>query len=70
MRAGVFGRRGESEFLVLTLWNSAADHARYRTDRFPELRRRSLAADDLDSITGDLVEIEPLWTVGPQVGQP
>lgn len=63
MRRGVFARRGESEFLVLSLWRSAADHERYLNDHFPVLRRWSGAADDLDSITGDLVELEPTWTV-------
>jgi hypothetical protein len=70
MRGGVFGRRGDAEFLVLSQWNSTADHEQYRTDRFPELRRRSDAADDLDSITGALVELDPSWIVRPQVGQP
>jgi heme-degrading monooxygenase HmoA len=69
MRGGVFGRRGDDEFLVLSLWNSAADHEGYRTDRFPELRRRSDAAGDLDGIAGDLVQLDPSWTVRPQVGQ-
>lgn len=63
MRRGVFARRGESEFLVLSLWRSAVDHERYLRERFPGLRRRSGAADDLDSVTGDLVDLEPAWTV-------
>lgn len=65
MRDVVFGRRGEAEFLVLSSWASATDHDRYRTDRFPELRRRSGAVDDLAGITGELVTFDPLWTVSP-----
>ncbi len=63
MRGGVFAQRGEAEFLVLSLWRSALDHERYLSERFPDLRRRSGAADDLDNITGDLVDIEPAWTL-------
>jgi heme-degrading monooxygenase HmoA len=63
MLGGVFARRGETEFLVLSLWRSVADHERYRTDRFPALRHRSGAADDLDDIAGGLIELDPAWTV-------
>jgi heme-degrading monooxygenase HmoA len=63
MLGGVFARRGQTEFLVLSLWKSVADHERYRTDRFADLRHRSRAADDLDDITGDLIELDPAWTV-------
>lgn len=63
MRGGVFARRGQTEFLVLSLWKSVADHERYRTDRFLDLHHRSRAADDLDAVTGDLIELDPGWTV-------
>ncbi len=63
MRGGVFAQRGEAEFLVLSLWRSTLDHERYLSERFPDLRRRSGAADDLDNITADLVDLEPAWTV-------
>jgi heme-degrading monooxygenase HmoA len=63
MCRGVFAQRGETEFLVLSLWRSAVDHEHYLSDRFPGLRQRSAAADDLDSITGDLIDLEPAWTV-------
>jgi hypothetical protein len=36
---------------------------RYPSERFPSLRQLSGAEDDLDGITGDLVELEPAWTV-------
>lgn len=63
MRGGVFARRGRTEFLVLSLWTSAADHDRYRADRFRELSTGSRVADDLAGITGDLVDLVPGWTV-------
>lgn len=63
MRGGVFARAGRTEFLVLSLWRSATDHERYRVDHFPALRHRARPADDLDAITGDLIELDPTWTV-------
>ncbi|MEV5721996.1 hypothetical protein AB0L41_49835 [Amycolatopsis mediterranei] len=30
-----------------------------------DLRRESRVTDDLDDITGDLVELDPAWTVDP-----
>jgi len=65
MRGGMFGQRGEAEFLVLSLWRSVTDHERYLSEYFPDLRQRSGAADDLDSITGDLVDLESAWAVPP-----
>jgi len=63
MRRGMFGKRGEAEFLVLSLWESMTDHEHYLNEHFPKLRERSGAADDLDSVTGDLVYLESAWTV-------
>jgi hypothetical protein len=63
MRGGVFAQCGEAEFLVLSRWRSMADHEGYLHDRFMDLRRLSRAAEDLDAITGDLVDLEPTWTV-------
>ncbi len=65
MRGGMFGQRGQAEFLVLSLWRSVRDHERYLSEYFPDLRERSGAADDLDSITGDLVDLESAWGVPP-----
>lgn len=63
LNGGVFGRRVSREFLVLTWWRSAQEHARYQVERFPQLREASCAADDLGDITGDLVALESSWTV-------
>src|SRR6201996_2339765 len=65
MCGGVFGQSGEADFLVLSLWRSATDHQRYLSSDFPDLRRRSGAADDLDATFGDLVALEPSWAVHP-----
>jgi heme-degrading monooxygenase HmoA len=63
MRRGVFARDGESDFLVLSMWRSSTDHERYLNERFASLRRRAAAADDLDGITGDQIDVEQMWSV-------
>lgn len=63
MRGGLFARRGKIEFLVLSAWDSAGAHDRYRTEVFPWLQRESGAVADLAAITGDLITLEPAWTV-------
>ncbi|WP_129663239.1 DUF4937 domain-containing protein [Phytoactinopolyspora endophytica] len=62
MLGGSFSRQAENEFLVVTLWRSVADHQRYVEQMFPDLRVRSGAADDLASITGELIQVVPEWT--------
>jgi hypothetical protein len=63
MLCGVLAKRDESEFLVLTLWRSAAGHERLLGERFLALRQRSGAAHDLDRFTADVIKLEPAWTV-------
>jgi hypothetical protein len=63
MCGGVFAQSGGGEFLVLSMWASLTDHERYLSERFSSLRQLSGAEDDLDGIAGDLVELEPAWTV-------
>jgi heme-degrading monooxygenase HmoA len=66
MRGGVFGRNA-AEFLVVSWWPSAQEHARYQADVFPGLRAASRAVDDLSAIAGALVVLEPSWAVPPAV---
>ena len=65
MRGGMLGQRNGAEFLVLSLWRSVPDHERYLREYVPGLREKSGAADDLDAITGDLVDLESAWAVPP-----
>lgn len=62
-RGGIFAQRGESEFLVVTQWESATAHDAYRREVFPALRDRAEPVRDLASITGCLVELDPAWYV-------
>lgn len=63
MCGGVFAQSGEAEFLVLSAWRTTGDHQRYLDERFGQLRERAGLTVDLDAVTGDLVDIEPSWTV-------
>jgi hypothetical protein len=58
-----FAQSGEAEFLVLSAWRTAGDHQRYLDERFDQLRERAGLTIDLDAVTGDLVDLEPSWTV-------
>jgi hypothetical protein len=63
MLGGLFAERADAEFLVLTSWRSDADHDLYRRERFAALRDQAGAPDDLEQISGDLIDLEPEWTV-------
>ena len=51
------------EFLVLSMWRSAAEHGKYRTERVERLALRVQTEADVAALTGDIVELEPTWTV-------
>ncbi len=63
MLRGVFGEAPGQEFLVLSMWNSEAEHGKYRTDRVERLALRAQTEADVAAITGDVVQIEQAWTV-------
>ncbi|MEU4209086.1 YdbC family protein [Streptomyces sp. NPDC026206] len=63
MLRGVFGEAPGQEFLVLSMWNSVAEHGKYRADRVERLGLRAQTEADVAAITGDVVEIEQAWTV-------
>ena len=65
MAGGAFARGEGSRYLVLSRWADHAAHASYRAERFPELRSRAGAGQDLDAITGYRVALEPAWEVSP-----
>ncbi len=55
-------------FLVSTLWASAAAHDDYARTIMPQLRERADVDQDLLSIAGWRVELEPSWRVAPAPG--
>ncbi|MCC3775609.1 YdbC family protein [Streptomyces sp. UNOB3_S3] len=63
MLRGVFGEAPGREFLVLSMWNSGAEHGKYREDRVERLALRAQTEADVAAITGDVVQIEQAWTV-------
>ncbi len=63
MCGGVFAQNSESEFLVLSGWRTVGDHQLYLDERAGQLREAAGLTADLDSVSGDLVDLEPTWTV-------
>ncbi len=63
MLRGLFGEAPGHEFMVLSMWQSAAEHGKYRTERVERLALRAQIEADIDSLTGDIVQLEPSWTV-------
>ncbi|MGX1853507.1 YdbC family protein [Streptomyces sp. NPDC055299] len=63
MQRGMLGRAPGEEFLVLSMWQSAAERGKYRPERVERLALRAQIAADVRAIAGDVVELEPSWTV-------
>ncbi|GIF08413.1 hypothetical protein Asi03nite_59510 [Actinoplanes siamensis] len=63
MRGSIFAESAEADFLVLSAWNTAEDHQLYLDERFERLHAAAEADADLDAVTGDVVDLEPGWTV-------
>ncbi|MDG9703407.1 YdbC family protein [Streptomyces sp. DH37] len=64
MLRGVFAQaQAEDEFLVLSMWDSAAEHGKYRTERIERLALRAQLGADVAAVDGDVIDLEPGWTV-------
>jgi hypothetical protein len=64
MLRGVFAQADPGdEFLVLSMWNTAAEHGKYRAERIERLALRAHTEADVAAIAGDVIEVEPSWTV-------
>lgn len=63
MVRGLFGDAPGNEFLVLSMWQSAAEHGKYRVERVERLTLRAQTAADVAALAGDIVDLEPSWTV-------
>lgn len=64
MLRGVFAQaQTEDEFLVLSMWNSAAERGKYRSDRVERLASQADTGSDVTAVSGDVIDLEPSWTV-------
>jgi hypothetical protein len=63
MLRGVFGQSGTGEFLVLSMWDSATEHGKYRESSVSRLSERAELDTDVLSVAGDVVDVVPAWTV-------
>ncbi|GAA2934154.1 YdbC family protein [Kitasatospora cinereorecta] len=63
MLRGVFGEAPGREFLVLSMWQSSAERGKYRPESIARLSARAETERDVEALTGDVVQLEPSWTV-------
>lgn len=64
MVRGVFAQSGdEGEFMVLSMWDTTAEHGKYRAERVERLALRAQTGADIAAIDGDVIDVEPEWTV-------
>ncbi|MFD4032339.1 YdbC family protein [Streptomyces sp. NPDC058637] len=63
MLRGVFGEAPGHEFLVLSMWQSSAERGKYRPESLARLSARAEAERDVEALAGDVVQLEPSWTV-------
>ena len=63
MLRGVFAEAPGHEFLVLSMWQSSAERGKYRAGSIDRLTQRTGIEDDVAAVAGDVVQLEPSWTV-------
>ncbi|MFF5564144.1 YdbC family protein [Streptomyces sp. NPDC012623] len=63
MVRGLFGEAPGHEFIVLSMWQSAAEHGKYRIERVERLTLRAQTASDVAALAGDIIDLEASWTV-------
>ncbi len=63
MLRGVFAEGAGSEFLVLSMWDSATERAKYRDAAVGRLEQRAALDEDVLSVAGEIVDVVQEWTV-------
>lgn len=71
MLGGVFTQLGPDRYLVTTWWSDVAAHERYVSENVIRLREQAGADDDITSLSGHVLVLEPRWKVlGRRRGRP
>jgi Domain of unknown function (DUF4937 len=63
MLRGIFAEGAGSEFLVLSMWDSATERGKYRDAAVGRLEERAGIDEDVLSVTGEVVDVVQDWTV-------
>jgi hypothetical protein len=63
MLRGVFAQGPDSDFLVLSMWDSATERAKYRDGPVARLSERADLDTDVLAVAGDVVDVVQAWTV-------
>jgi heme-degrading monooxygenase HmoA len=63
MLRGLLAQGPDSDFLVLSMWDSATERAKYRDGPVARLSERADLEADVLAVAGDVVDIDQTWTV-------
>lgn len=63
MLRGVFAEGQRGDFLVLSMWDTATEHGKYRDSSVARLSERADLEADVLSVAGDVVDVVQAWTV-------
>jgi hypothetical protein len=63
MLRGLFAEGHESDFLVLSLWDTATEHGKYRDGAVTRLSDRAELEADVTAVAGDVVDLVTDWAV-------
>lgn len=55
----------ENRYLVTTLWDTEGNHTEYANQKIPLLRKKADVSNDLETIIGRIIKLEPSWLVLP-----
>lgn len=60
---GMFAEGTDSDFLVLSLWDSRGERGKYRPSSVSRLEERVELEADVIAVAGDVVDVVQAWTV-------
>lgn len=63
MLRGVFAQGSGDDFVVLSMWDTATEHGKYREGSVSRLSERADLDTDVLSVAGDVVDVVQAWTV-------
>jgi hypothetical protein len=63
MLRGVFAQGPDRDFLVLSMWDTATERAKYREGPVARLSERADLEADVLAVAGDVVDVVQAWTV-------
>jgi heme-degrading monooxygenase HmoA len=68
MLRGIFSKavKNNARYLVSTFWNSLENHSYYVDNRLPKYKKRAGVGNDIESMTGRIIELVDSWKISNQ----